>query len=153
MFNFITLLGDPEYIAEQEAALSAMIAFYIGYFGTLFSMTAAMSLVMYIFTGKALSSLSRRRSVGSPWMAWVPFANIYLIGALSNDFRSKAYGENTRRGKKLLIQNIVVSLLLCAMWVAYIWALALSVSMDSYGGGMEPQVMVVGLGLLLLAIL
>lgn len=38
----------------------------------------------YIFLGVALTTLSRATGIGKVWMAWVPFASLYLLGLLAD---------------------------------------------------------------------
>ena len=36
------------------------------------------ALAAYVITGLALTALSRATGIGKTWMAWVPYANLYL---------------------------------------------------------------------------
>ncbi len=47
-----------------------------------FSSLAAVA--AYVILGLALPALSRTTGIGRAWMAWVPFANLYLIGLLAD---------------------------------------------------------------------
>ena len=38
------------------------------------------ALAAYVITGLALTALSRATGIGKTWMAWVPYANLYLPG-------------------------------------------------------------------------
>lgn len=43
-----------------------------------------LSVVAYVFQGLYLTSLCRASGRGSVWMAWVPFANLYLLGLMAD---------------------------------------------------------------------
>ena len=38
----------------------------------------------YVFLGVALTSLCRSSGIGKAWMAWIPFASLYLLGLLAD---------------------------------------------------------------------
>ena len=40
--------------------------------------------VLYVLTGLTLTFLSRAARKGSVWMAWVPFANLFLLGLMAD---------------------------------------------------------------------
>ena len=64
-------------------------------------------LVFYILNAVALTGLSKNRGLPNHWIAWIPFADGYAIGRLSDDI-------NLRRGKKtsqrivLLVMEILI---------------------------------------------
>lgn len=68
----------------------------------------AISLVDYILTGIAYMKLAKQRGIKNPWLAWIPFANAYLIGKVSDDINAQ-YQKKTNRGVALLILNIISS--------------------------------------------
>ncbi|MBP3665432.1 MAG: hypothetical protein J6K29_00125 [Clostridia bacterium] len=43
-----------------------------------------LSVAAYVFQGLYLTSLCRASGRGSVWMAWVPFANLYLLGLMAD---------------------------------------------------------------------
>ena len=80
---------------------------------SLFSVVASeipsmlISLAIYIFTGWALYTIAKRRGIHNPWLAWVPFGNSWLIGCISDQYRSVSRGEVKNRRKVLLITEIL----------------------------------------------
>lgn len=83
----------------------------IGLLPMLFSEVPSMlaSLAIYIFTGLGLYTIAKRRGIHNPWLAWVPFANSWLIGCISDQYRSVARGEVKNRRKVLLGTEIATS--------------------------------------------
>lgn len=43
------------------------------------------AIIAYIFKGISLYTLAKKRNLRYPWIAWIPMANRYLLGALIND--------------------------------------------------------------------
>ena len=74
---------------------------------------------LYVLTGLTLTFLCRAARKGSVWMAWVPFANLYLLGLMADVYTddrvlrgevSPAYAPSTLR-RKMLGYSIVQSVL------------------------------------------
>lgn len=61
----------------------------------------------YILEGKALSAIACRRGIDKPWLAWVPFAKMWLLGSISDQYRYVVHGQVRNRRKLLLWLNIV----------------------------------------------
>jgi hypothetical protein len=72
-------------------------------------------LIAYVVQGKAMYAMARRRGVPYPWMAWVPFCNIWMLGAISDHFQLAVYGTERKRGRKLLILYIIMVVFACQM--------------------------------------
>ena len=75
--------------------------------------------VLYVLTGLTLTFLCRAARKGSVWMAWVPFANLYLLGLMADVYTDDRvlrgeidarYAPSTLR-RKMLGYSIVQSIL------------------------------------------
>ena len=60
----------------------------------------------YVLQSLSLHTLARRRGIANPWLAWIPFGNSWIIGALARDY-DKQNGISRRWDKTLLILSIV----------------------------------------------
>ena len=49
--------------------------------------TGLFSIAAYILTAIAIYTVSRRRGLRNPWLAWVPVANVWLLGSLSDQYQ------------------------------------------------------------------
>ena len=74
--------------------------------------------VLYVLTGLTLTFLCRAARKGSVWMAWVPFANLYLLGLMADVYTDDRvlrgeidprYAPSTLR-RKMLSFSIVQSI-------------------------------------------
>lgn len=65
--------------------------------------------VAYVLQGLGMYTIAKRRGIHNPWLAWIPFANSWLLGSISDQFRYVAYGQVTIRRKWLLATSIGVS--------------------------------------------
>ncbi len=75
-FNNKPLFGNViEAQAEDAPVMMALILLFMG-----FIVVALIFLVIiYIYTALALYAIAKRTKTKNPWLAWIPFANIYLM--------------------------------------------------------------------------
>ena len=64
--------------------------------------------VVYVIEGKALQMIAKRWGFSAPWMAWIPFANAWLFGSISDQYQQKVNGRVCKRGKTLLAMKIAI---------------------------------------------
>lgn len=78
------------------------------------------NVAIYVLTAVALYTMAKRRGILRPWLAWIPVANIYLFGCISDQYRSLALGQTKSRRKVLLGMEIPVRLLsFGVIWLAF----------------------------------
>lgn len=96
--------SNSYYDMETALAIAAITGF----------ITLAISIVSYVFQALGLYAIAKRRGVGTPALAWIPLANQFLLGCVSDDYQRKAKNKTTNRGMLLLgfgIANLVLSLI------------------------------------------
>ena len=100
------------YVFELEEGLMMLLPGLIsGIPSGLFSIAA------YILTAIAIYSISLRRGLSKPWLAWVPVINCWLLGSLSDQYQYIVKGKNTSRRKWLLALNLVIAGLTLAVGI------------------------------------
>ena len=100
------------YVFELEEGLMMLLPGLIsGIPSGLFSIAA------YILTALAIYSISVRRGLSKPWLAWVPVINCWLLGSLSDQYQYIVKGKNTSRRKWLLALNLVIAGLTLAVGI------------------------------------
>lgn len=78
----------------------------------------AIGMVPYVFNSLGLYRIMQGRGTPNPWMAWVPVANYYALGAVSDDINLRARGKSTHLRIWLLVLGLAavagsVGFLLC----------------------------------------
>ena len=68
--------------------------------------------VMYILQSKTMYAIAQRRGIENPWMAWVPFCNSWMLGAISDQYQQAVWGDVKNRRKSLLIWHIVYTVVI-----------------------------------------
>lgn len=77
--------------------------------------TGLFGIAAYILTAMALYTLSCRRGLNKPWLAWIPVINCWLLGSLSDQYQYVVKGENKSKRKWLLILNILKAVLMLSV--------------------------------------
>ena len=124
------------YIFELEEGLMMLLPGLVsGIPSGLFSIAA------YILTALAIYSISVRRGLSKPWLAWIPVINCWLLGSLSDQYQYIVKGKNTSRRKWLLALNLVVAGLTLTVGILAVVAIAGAVFS---GSGFEMGSAVIG---------
>ena len=76
-----------------------------------------LGIVTYVLTAVAIYTISRRRGLRKPWLAWIPVVNCWLIGSLSDQYRYVVRGEEKSKRKWLLMLNILLWVFVLAIVV------------------------------------
>ena len=79
---------------------------------SLFGMPMLLSIASYVLTALALYTIARRRGLGNPWLAWIPVADCWLLGSLSDQYRYVVKGEHRSKRKILLFFRILMTIML-----------------------------------------
>lgn len=88
------------------------------------------SIAGYVLTSLAIYTMSRRRGLSKPWLAWIPVLNVWLLGSLSDQYQYVVNGQNRSRRKILLI----LSILRMALVVVIAVLAGVAVATATYGG-------------------
>ena len=106
-------MGDSIATSENLAigVVSAFVFIYLLLFGIL--------IATYILQSLSLHTLARRRGIASPWLAWLPYGNYWIIGSLARDY-DKQNNIQRRWDKTLLTLSIVFSASYFVIYLAVI---------------------------------
>lgn len=87
----------------------------------------------YVLQSLSLHTLARRRGIANPWLAWIPFGDSWIIGALARDY-DKQKGISRRWDKILLILSIVGIATFFVVYIAFFVYLIINMaSLESAG--------------------
>ena len=99
---------------------------------TLFGMPTLLAIASYVLTALALYTIARRRGLKSPWLAWIPVANSWLLGSLSDQYRYVVKGEIKSKRKILLFFRILITIMCLSLF-----GLLISLCARAFGGIMQ----------------
>lgn len=115
-----------------------------------------MTVATYVLTAMALYTIAQRREIEKPWLAWIPVANSWIVGSLSDQYQYVVKGHNKSKRKILLILNILLVVLGTTMAVLGVATGVSFLLADSHGrmlsNIMGPVVALLGLCVPVLAI-
>ena len=117
---------EPIFELEEE-----LLMFLPGLFSGIPS--GLFGIAAYILTALAIYTISRRRGLNKPWLAWIPVINCWLLGSLSDQYQYVVKGENKSKRKWLLVLNVLQSVLVLVLAVFAIVVLGSVVKAGFYG--------------------
>lgn len=109
-------------ISDFERA-GTVFAAGIGLFGVLLLFILIIWLVLYVFESIAFYTLAKRRGIQYPGLAWVPVANMWIIGSLADDYMHVTELRKTKSRYLLLsleIVSAVISILATVMSLGFV---------------------------------
>ena len=86
----------------------------------------------YVLTALAIYSVAQRRGLKNPWLAWIPVANVWLLGSISDQYRYVVKGENRSKRKILLTLRILA--VLCGI---ALFCLGVAVAVNAISGAIH----------------
>lgn len=79
-----------------------------------------LSIAMYILQSLGIYTIAQRRGIKHPWMAWLPVANLWILGSISDQYQYVTQGKIRSRRKVMLglsIAALVLGLIFFCMYV------------------------------------
>lgn len=99
---------------------------------SLFGMPALLSIATYVLTALALYTIAKRRGLKNPWLAWIPIADCWLLGSLSDQYRYVVHGEHKSKRKILLFFRILMTVI-----YVFLFGLLAKLCLHAFGGVMR----------------
>lgn len=87
--------------AEDSIFIGVVIGVMISYL-----VVIGVAIANYIMSSLAIYKLASRRKISNPWMAWLPFANDWIVGKITDD-----YDERNGMKRKWRVVLLVLSLI------------------------------------------
>ena len=112
----------------------------LGLLPVLFSSVPSMAfgIAVYVLTALAFYTVADRRGLKNPWLAWIPVANLWLLGSISDQYRYVVKGEFKSKRKILLVLGIA-SMVVGIVIFGLITSLAITGISGAMGGISEEQ--------------
>lgn len=136
------------YTAFEEAFAEGLTAgLYLRAPSLLFTIAA------YVFTALGMFCIAKRRGIHHAWLSWIPIGNMWVLGALSDQYRYITRGETRNKRKALLILSIVSmilsSVLLIVCGILLVRVISMAMNETGFTDFTELGIQVLGLLLLL----
>ena len=101
------------YSFDFESASALEDFFTSGAFANLsISLSRVLSIAAYVLTAYSLYTIANRRGISKPWLAWIPVADMWILGSISDQYRYVVKGE-IKSKRKALIPMCIISGIFC----------------------------------------
>lgn len=91
----------------------------------------------YVLQALSLYSIAKRRGIGKPWLSWIPVANTWILGSISDQYQYVVKGKVRNKRKWLLVLEIV-QYVLASVISAVGLAMIFGILFATVGPNMEP---------------
>lgn len=71
--------------------------------------SALFGIASFVLSAMALYTIARRRGLRNAWLSWIPVANCWILGSLSDQYQYVVKGQNKSKRKIMLVLNILVA--------------------------------------------
>lgn len=106
-----------------------------GVFMAYYLILMVLGIVSYVFHALSLYTISKRRGIRNPWLAWLPVGNMWILGSISDQYNYVVKGKIRNRRKILIGLMIAVYVLIFLFYVSMIALIVLVVGDPSMTAG------------------
>lgn len=71
--------------------------------------SSLLGIASFVLSAIALYTIARRRGLNHAWLSWIPVANCWILGSLSDQYQYVVKGQNKSKRKVMLILNILIA--------------------------------------------
>lgn len=68
---------------------------------------SGLPLIAYILTALGTYAIAKRRGINKPWTAWIPIANLWLLGCISDQYRHVAKNQVKTKRRSLVVLSVI----------------------------------------------
>lgn len=68
---------------------SSNIMLMLTFIWVLYFAVLAIGILEYVLTSLALHRIAKRRQIGCPWLAWIPYGNYWIIGSIADNYDAR----------------------------------------------------------------
>lgn len=111
------MYSDYGFTMDAETALALSVIGRV--FLLIFGIFLVFGIVLYVLEALGQYTIAKRRGIRKPWLAWIPIANVWTLGCISDQYQYVAKGRVRSRRKVLLVLDILTAIAACATIVMY----------------------------------
>lgn len=120
----------PDATGFFEGMMGAFLVLYLVFY----LLILAFGILSYVLQSVGFYTIAKRRGIHNPWLAWLPFGNVWILGSISDQYQYVAKGRARSRRKLLLglmigTEVLVIPYVICVVGAALGGALAANIAM------------------------
>ena len=110
----ISPFEDAVYTYMEGTDSEFIILFLLIYCVFVFVMLV-FSVASYVLSSLGMYTVAKRRGIRNPWLSWVPYGNMWVLGSIADQYQYVTGGKIKNRRKILLATTIALSALVIPM--------------------------------------
>ena len=124
------------YVTEpaMSTAEGIFTVVFVGVFLFIYLAMFGLMITGYVFQSLGMYRIAQRRGIHRPWLAWIPVANSWLLGSISDQYQYVTRQKVTKRRLTILILEIAMIVIYVGMLVSMF---AMMFSMDASATAMD----------------
>ena len=83
----------------------------------MFEWSSMVSVAMYVLQAWGMYTIAKRRGIRHAWLAWVPFGSAWILGCISDDFKTRRTGKKHGLRIAMLVLSVAMAVLTVAVMV------------------------------------
>lgn len=72
------------------------------------TISAILNIVSYVLLAIGLYTIAKRRGINHPWLAWIPVANVWLLGCVSDQYQYVVRHQEKNKRKAMLVLEFLM---------------------------------------------
>ena len=108
-------------------SFASVMAMYTVVSLVIYLVSFIVSIVMYVLQSLGMYTIAKRRGINNPWLAWVPYGSVWILGSIADDYQLKVNNAVKNRRKVLLALSIVIAALFLVILALYVYLIVMLV--------------------------
>ncbi len=104
---------------HDSGAVGGIFAGFFALYLLIMLGSVILSVAMYVCNSLGIYTIAQRREIKNPWLAWLPVANLWTLGSISDQYQYVTNGKVRNRRKVLVGLSIAVAVLYIIFWICY----------------------------------
>ena len=97
--------------------------------------SSLLGIATYVFMALGMYAIAKRRGIRYPWMGWIPFGNVWMLGCISDQYRYVTSGQEKSKRKIMLgLQIAMYAVMIVAIVLLVVSLIQMFSRMDGYRG-------------------
>ena len=101
---------------------------YMGIFFVIYLAMIGLGITGYVLQALGMYRIAERRGIHRPWLAWIPVANSWVLGSISDHYQYVTKHKQTKRRRIIPILEVAMIVVYVAVFASM---LVMAFSMDS----------------------
>lgn len=107
---------------QMDAGFEGVLLIILAIYGVVLLFALLFSVACYILSSLGVYTLAKRRGIHHPWLSWIPYGDMWILGSISDQYQYVKKGKIKNRRKVLLALSIATTALLIPIVIFTVFA-------------------------------